>query len=56
MYRPKATNIRLFGVHAWKVGGIKEIPRIEAEIKNEKFLCSSSEVLLTTDRLQPNKH
>jgi hypothetical protein len=37
-YRPKATNLRRFGLHAWKVGQLQEIPPIEAEIKNEKVL------------------
>jgi len=56
-YKPKATNLRSFGVCAWKVGGVQyqEIPPIEAEIKNEEVPCSSSKVLLIIDRLQPNK-
>jgi len=54
-YRPKATNLRRLGVYASKVGGIEyqEIPPIEAEIKNEGILSSSSKVLLIIDRLQP---
>jgi hypothetical protein len=55
-YRQKATNLRRIGLHAWKVGQFQEIYPMEAEIKNEKVLCSSSKVLLVIDRLQRNKH
>jgi hypothetical protein len=46
-YRPNVTNLRYFGVHAWKTGAIQfpEIPPMEAEIKNEKVLFSSSKEL-----------
>jgi hypothetical protein len=54
-YRQKATRLRHFGLHAWKVGHFQEIPPMEAEIKIEKVLCSSIKVLLVIDRLQPNK-
>jgi hypothetical protein len=57
-YRPKVTNLRCLGVHAWKIGGIQfpEVPPMENEIKNKKVLCSSSKVLLIIARSQPNKH
>jgi len=57
-YRPNVTNLRCFGVHAWKIGGIQfpEIFPMEAEIKNEKVLSSSSKVLSIVDQSQPNKH
>jgi hypothetical protein len=38
-YRPKVTNLRCFGMLAWKIGGIQlpEIPPMEAEIKTKRY-------------------